>query len=329
MSIGGDVYLAITIDVEEDNWSNYGTAPVLTNIPRLLELQRLFDRYEVKPTYLITYPVASDKSSVTMLRKIMEDGRCEIGAHLHPWYTPPFDEEKTVRNTMLFNLPKELQYKKIASLHEKIFENFKMEPVTFRSGRWGFDQTVAENIHRLGYKVDTSVSPYMNWEKYNGPDFSSRSPMPEILYMDKTRDPGSSILEVPATIGFFQSNFDGCNAWLNTISNSKLKHFRLAGILDKLKLINKVWLSPESDDGDKMIRLAKTFVKKKYSILNMFFHSPSLQNGLTPFTKTKQEEAELTNRIEKFMIFKEVSNMESIKLSESLHLIVKKGEVHQ
>ena len=140
MSLGGDVYLAITIDVEEDNWSNYGTAPVLTNIPRLLELQRLFDRYAVKPTYLITYPVASDKNSVSMLRKIMEDGRCEIGAHLHPWYTPPFDEEKTVRNTMLFNLPKELQYKKIESLHEKILENFNMEPVTFRSGRWGFDQ---------------------------------------------------------------------------------------------------------------------------------------------------------------------------------------------
>ena len=218
----------------------------------------------------------------------MEDGRCEIGAHLHPWYTPPFEEEKTVRNTMLFNLPKELQYKKIASLHEKIFENFKMEPVTFRSGRWGFDHTVAENIHRLGYKVDTSVSPYMNWEKYHGPDFSDRSPMPEILYMDENRKTGSSILEVPATIGFLQSNFDGCNACLNKISNSKLKYFRLAGILDKLKLINKVWLSPESDDRDKMIGLAKIFLKKKYSILNMFFHSPSLQAWINTLFKDKR-----------------------------------------
>lgn len=328
MSIGGDVYLAITIDVEEDNWSDYGTSPALSNIPRLLELQEVFDRYKVKPTYLITYPVASDRSSVSMLRKIMEDGRCEIGAHLHTWYTPPFDEEKTVKNTMLFNLPQELQYKKVASLHEKIFENFKMEPVTFRSGRWGFDHAVAEIIHRLGYKVDTSVSPYMNWEKYDGPDFSDRSPMTEILHMDKNRDPDSSILEVPVTIGFLQSDFDGCNACLKKISNSSLRHFRLVGILDKLKLINKVWLSPETDDGDKMISLAKTFVKKKYSLLNMFFHSPSLQGGLTPFTKTKQEEVELTNRIERFMKFKEASNMESIKMSESFDLIVKKGEVH-
>ena len=320
MSLGGNMYLAVTIDVEEDNWSNYDSVPTLSNIGRLPELQSVFDKYGVKPTYLISYPVATDGDSVSILRKIMEDGRCEIGAHLHTWNTPPFEEEKTVKNTMLFNLPKELQYRKLESLHEKIVENFHMDPVSFRSGRWGFDQTVAENIHRLGYKVDTSVSPYLNWESYHGPDFSNRSPMPQIVHMGESGSPGSSILEVPATIGFLQGNYDLCNACLKAISGSALRHFHLIGILDKLKIINKVWLSPESDDAGKMIQLAESIKRNNYPILNMFFHSPSLQHGLTHFTKTKEEEEELTSRIEKFLKYKEVLNIESIQLSEYLKI---------
>jgi hypothetical protein len=316
------MYLAITIDVEEDNWSNYDSAPTLSNIGKLPELQRVFDKYGVKPTYLISYPVATDKNSISILRKILDRDRCEIGAHLHTWNTPPFEEEKTVKNTMLFNLSKDLQYRKLESLHAKIAENFKMEPITFRSGRWGFDQTVAENIHRLGYKVDTSVSPYLNWESYHGPDFSNRSPMPQVLQIGKSGRPESGILEVPATIGFLQDNYDRCNARMKAISGSALKHFRLIGILDKLKIINKVWLSPESDDAGKMIRLAESIKRNKYPILNMFFHSPSLQHGLTHFTKTKEEEKELTRRIEKFLEYKAISNIESITMSESLKIRV-------
>ena len=318
------MHLAITIDTEEDNWSDYYSKPVLSNISKIPELQKMFDRYEVKPTYLITYPVATDKNSISILRNIMEEGRCEIGAHLHPWNTPPFEEEKSVKNTMLFNLGKELQYKKLESLHERIFENFRMAPVTFRSGRWGFDQTVAENIQRLGYKVDTSVSPYLNWESYYGPDFSDRSPMPEIVRPGKNGSPDSGVLEVPATIGFLQDNYEFCNACLKGISGSALRHFRLIGLLDKLKIINKVWLSPESDNAEKMIQLAESITRKKYPILNMFFHSPSLQHGLTHFTKTKEEANELTHRIEKFLEFKQRSKMTSIRLSESLNTCVPK-----
>ena len=314
------MYLAITIDVEEDNWSDYNSAPVLSNIGKLTELQTVFDKYYVKPTYLISYPVATDKNSIFILRKILDQGRCEIGTHLHPWNTPPFEEEKTVSNTILFNLSKELQYRKMESLHAKIVENFQMDPVSFRSGRWGFDHTVAENIHRLGYKVDTSVSPYLNWESYHGPDFSNRSPMPQLLQIGKSGGPHSSILEVPATIGFLQDNYDRCNARMKAISGSALRHFRLIGVLDRLNIINKVWLSPESDDAGKMIRLAESIERNKYPILNMFFHSPSLRHGLTHFTKTKEEETELTRRIEKFLEYKALSNIESITMSESLKI---------
>lgn len=315
MSLEGDMYLAITIDVEEDNWSNYDSDPVLSNIGKLSELQKLFDEYHAKPTYLITYPVATDMKSVSLLREIMEDGRCEIGAHVHPWNTPPFEEEKSVKNTMLFNLKGELQYKKIESLHEKILRNFEIEPVTFRAGRWGFDQTVAENMFKLGYKVDCSVSPYINWESYFGPDFSNWSPEIQRLYLEN-QGHNRYLLEIPATIGFLQPNYKLCNKMFNAISNSKLKHIRMIGILDKLKMLNKVWLSPEMSDGMEMIKLANSIKREGYVLLNMFFHSSSLKAGLTPFTKSVEDEKIIMKRIEEFLKKMAINNVKSVTLRE-------------
>jgi hypothetical protein len=319
------MYLAVTIDTEEDNWSNYDSEPVLSNIGKIPELQKLFDRYGVKPNYLISYPVATDKTAISILRGIMEDGRCEIGMHLHTWNTPPFEEEKTAKNTMLSNLDKELQYRKLESLHAKIVENFRFEPLTFRSGRWGFDKTVARNIRRLGYKVDTSVSPYSSWEKYNGPDFSERSPMPQKISIDDGRNQEEWILEVPATIGFLQENFNRCNKVMKTISGTALRHFRLLGILDKLKFLNKVCLSPEPDDAEKMIGLAKSMGRNGYQVLNMFFHSTSLKHGLNHFTKTREDEVELMRRIESFLEYAMKADIRPMKLSESLTLDLRAG----
>jgi hypothetical protein len=315
MSLGGDMHLAITIDVEEDNWSNYDSDPVLSNIGKIYELQKLFDKYHVKPTYLITYPVATDMKSVSLLRKIMEDGRCEIGAHVHPWNTPPFEEEKSVKNTMLFNLKSELQYKKIETLHEKICRNFEFEPVTFRAGRWGFDQTVAENMFKIGYKVDCSVSPYINWQRDHGPDFSIWTPEIKRLYLEN-KNHDHFLLEIPATIGFLQPNFNLCNKMFNTISNSKLKHIRMIGVLDKLNMLNKVWLSPEMSDGMEMIKLANSVKREGYVLLNMFFHSSSLKAGLTPFTKSVEDENIIMKRIEKFLEKMASNNVKSVTLRE-------------
>ena len=40
----------------------------LNNIRRIPRLQDLFDKYGMLPTYLVTYPVASDEESVKILR---------------------------------------------------------------------------------------------------------------------------------------------------------------------------------------------------------------------------------------------------------------------
>lgn len=320
------MYLTVTIDTEEDNWSNYASEPLLSNMEKIPELQKLFDRYGVTPNYLISYPVASDRKSAALLRGIMEDGRCEIGTHLHTWNTPPFEEEKIPRNTMLSNLDEGLQHRKLEALHSRIAENFGIEPVTFRSGRWGFDRTVARTIRRMGYKVDTSISPFSNWEMYHGPDFSEYSPKPHRIAVGDGGGSGDWIVEVPATIGFLQDDYPRCNRRLKAISGSALRRFRILGILDRLRLLNKVCLSPEPETAESMIALAESIRRNGYRVLNLFFHSTSLKHGLNHFTKTADDAAQLLTRIERFLEYAAKSGVRPIKLSQAPDLDLQEGK---
>ena len=313
------MYFIITIDVEEDNWGDFENKNTsLLHINKLIKLQEIFDRYRIKPTYLLTYPVAIDRNAISILRKIVEDKRCEIGTHLHPFNTPPFEEEKNNYNSMLCNLPKDLQYKKIELLHETIYKSFGVEPVSFRSGRWACDGNVLENLSKLNYIADSSVTPYTNWSSDQGPDYSRISPKAYKILVNSNSD--SYIMEIPATIGYLQAGFDVRNKILRTVSNGGLQKLRIPGILDRMKIINKIWLSPEVTEWEKMVGLAKTMEKEGYEVLNMFFHSPSLMAGCTPFTKTEKEVEEFIHRIEKFLEFAVLNNLPSITLSEYARL---------
>ena len=56
--------LVVTIDTEEDNWGSLRlTHYSFDNIARIPALQEMFDRFNVKPTYLMTYPVATDENT--------------------------------------------------------------------------------------------------------------------------------------------------------------------------------------------------------------------------------------------------------------------------
>jgi hypothetical protein len=311
--------LVITIDTEEDNWIQYSaTENPVENLDRIFDLQMLFDAFGVKPTYLISYPAATNPRSVAILRQILEGGNCEIGAHCHPWNTPPFEEEINEHHSMLCNLPEELQYRKLENLHEAIYRNFKVVPVSFRAGRWGFGTDVARSLCRLGYRVDTSLTPYENWAVYQGPDFSGYDPQPFRFDSEglSARRKERGLLEVPATIGFLQGDFSFCQRLKRIIEVGIFKNFHLLGILGRLRLLNKVWLSPEFADADLMIRLARRMMEKRFTCLNMSFHSTSLMAGLSPFVRSKEEETGFLRRIESFLIFAVDAGLKPMTLAE-------------
>jgi hypothetical protein len=318
------VQVYITIDTEEDQWGEYVTTGAsVDNVTKIPMLQQLFDRFGAIPTYLINYPVVMNDKAQQIITKIYYDGRCGIGMHCHPWNTPPFKEELSNHNSMLCNLPYDLVYEKLHTLHQTIVDYWGITPLCFRAGRWGFGESVARSIHELGYKVDTSVSPFINWSEYGGPDYSNA---PNNQYLFNTDNILSAnihgtLLEVPPTIGFFQDDFNRC-AWLRKwVLSSKLSKYYLIGILDKLKVLNFRWLTPELCSGKDMIRLSKTFIRKGSMYLNMSFHSTSLVPGLGSFVKTESDLEYFMKIIESFLGFAYENGFEFASLDEAVEIM--------
>lgn len=312
--------LIVTIDTEEDNWSPYSpTGYTVRNIERLPALQDLFTAYDIRPTYLVTYQVVTHPGAAAVLESLLRSGHCEIGAHCHPWSTPPFTEPAITRNSMLCNLPAELAAAKLRNLHAAIVSRLGVTPTSFRSGRWGYSQAVARTLFELGYRVDTSVTAYTDWRYCIGPDYSHMPPAPYLFAPDEVLRPRADgpMLQVPATVGYLQRNFALRNALTNTIRRSPLRRLRLLGILDRLGWLNKVWLSPENATGAQMIALARRMRDEGYPLLNLFFHSSTLMAGLTPFVRDRADEERFRERIRQFLAFAQAEGFESITLSEA------------
>jgi hypothetical protein len=300
------VKVYITIDTEEDQWGEYVTkGSSVDNVAMIPKLQQVFDHFGAIPTYLINYPVVMNDKARQIIKQIYDDGRCGIGMHCHPWNTPPFKEELSNHNSMLCNLPYDLVYEKLQTLHHAINLYWEVAPICFRAGRWGFGESVARCIDELGYKVDTSVSPFINWSEYGGPDYSNAPTDQYIFHTDNILSANihGTLLEVPPTIGFFQDNFQRC-AWLRKWAlSSKISKYYLIGILDKLRVLNFRWLTPELCDGKDMIRLSRTFIQKGNRYLNMSFHSTSLVPGLGTFVRTETDLNNFMKHIESFLLF--------------------------
>ena len=317
------VKVFITIDTEEDCWGKYScTDNPVTNIFRLPILQDLFDQYGAIPTYLINYPVVKSEKASAVLQGIYDSGRCEIATHCHPWNTPPFEEEVNPYNSMSCNLPEELIMKKLEVLHEKIGHRFKVTPACFRSGRYAFSPSLARSIHKLGYKVDTSVTPFLDWSGDHGPnfiDFSAQS-----YYFDpddilRDREDGA-LFEVTPSIGFFQKNAILCNSVRKSLLRKPFSWLHFSGILDRMHLLNLRWLSPEESTGSDIISLSKRFLERRHPFLNMSFHSTNLLPGKGPFVNNQQELDGFLQRIEMFLRFAVERGLTFAPLSAALEV---------
>ncbi|MEQ8767935.1 MAG: hypothetical protein RL885_28785 [Planctomycetota bacterium] len=122
--------LIVTIDTEADmpGWRPKGEV-TLENLRYLPKLQDLFESYGVPPTYLITYPVARSREATEYLRELQERGGCEIGAHLHPWTTPPLENGEALDNRHPHHLPPDRQREKLRVLTDAIAQALGERPI--------------------------------------------------------------------------------------------------------------------------------------------------------------------------------------------------------
>ncbi|HXT70288.1 MAG TPA: polysaccharide deacetylase family protein [Vicinamibacterales bacterium] len=289
--------LFVIVDTEEEfDWA----APFarenvsVTAIPETARLQKVAAGYGLKPTYVVDYPVASTPSSAGTLAGFAADGQCYIGAHLHPWVTPPFEEPLTREMSFACNLGADLERAKIEALTEAIQTRMHVRPRVYKAGRYGFGPGTARILESLGYDVDTSVIPHMDFSPEKGPDFSGFSVRPG-SFGSRRR-----LLELPCTLDYIGAARRFGEPLHRAASARFLEPVRAVGILARTGMLNKVMLSPEGNTLDEMTALTRALVADGVRTFALTFHSPSLKPGCTRYVRDAAERDAFVATIDRY-----------------------------
>jgi hypothetical protein len=296
------MHLLVGIDTEGDNqWDAAARAnQTFENIYALPRLHALFARHGVRPTYVITYPVAGDARSAEVLRGLQAGGDCEIGAHHHAWETPPCTAEDVRRHPYASSLPLQQFEDQLAHLTDAVEAAVGRRPVSYRSGRFGFSPAHVAALERLGYEVESSVAPLFYEAHKRGPDFVEAPLRPYFLSYDSATRPGTSaVLEVP------------CSAALNRRLPRRLQYlyaraprpYTTRRVLRKLGIARVRWLRPSYSPLADMTSLARDLADAKEPVLNLLFHSSEAIVGGSPYNRTDAELAAFCDRLERFFEF--------------------------
>jgi hypothetical protein len=294
--------LQVIIDAEEEfDWS----APfdrrniAVENLAHQEKAQRIFERYGVRPTYVVDYAVASQEQGFAPMRAIMARDTADIGAHLQPWVNPPFDDaiEETdrVRSSFPGNLPAALEHAKLRMLTEAIERNFGKRPTVYRAGRYGLGPTSFETLEALGYEIDASVLPRIDLSDKHGPDFTAVGTDPFWFGAGRKR------LGIPLSVGFtgFMARH---HRMLDPFVNNKLvEAARIKAAASRFGVFDRVCLSPEGFTLAEQKRLTRQLLARGQRLFNLSYHSPSLLPGSTPYVRSEDELAQFLERLEAYL----------------------------
>jgi len=253
------------------------------------------------------------------------DGRAEIGAHLHSWTTPPFKDREGFRHNdpnhaFAHELPYEVIFEKIKNLTELISESFGIKARSFRSGRYGFNQTVAGILAENEYLVDSSVTPYISWKAHKGipggcggADFLENKPYPYRYSFGS-----ETLLEIPITILptlFPLNKYERLSRYYfrNVDKSIFLRFFRKMFFSDQ-----PLWLRPHTlMDMQLFCMLINEAEKVKLPYLVMMFHSSELMPGCSKYRPDGESVEKLYELLKDIFNKLQDKRIESVTLKEA------------
>lgn len=266
---------AVFVDCEEEfDWS----APFdrahrsTTAMHAFPDAHRRFMAAGVGLTCLVDYPIATDPVAVDMLHAVVADGRSAIGAQLHPWVNPPYDEQVNGRNSFPGNLPLAQQQAKIEALNAAIQQSFGTRPLAFRAGRYGLGPDSWTLLEAAGYRLSTSVRARYDYSVQGGPDYR---------HIDNEAWRSGGLVELPLTT-VFTGRLRRAGAGLYTAAG---RMPRGRGLLARTNLLHRVALTPEDMPIAQTLEAVEIAIGEGVRLLTFSFHSPSLEPGHTPYVR--------------------------------------------
>lgn len=256
----------ITIDTESDNQWDYGREQTTLNAQFIPRFQELCERFSLMPTYLVDYSMGQNQFLVEYLRDRNNSGLCEIGMHLHAWNTPPYHNLDSTPNARpyLIEYPDAIMEEKIKTLNNLLCDQFNTVPVSHRAGRWAMNDIYIEKLSKLGYLIDCSYTPGVNWEntkgaKCGGSDYSKIKN--EVIKIGKNKE----MIEVPVSL---------LNLHILNLRGNLPKE------IVKAVLGRNVWLRPAINSNYEIMKLLSC-LKTDYTEFMM--HSSELMPGGSPY----------------------------------------------
>ena len=301
--------IIITIDTEGDNQWDPALPRSTENIRFIPRFQELCDRYRFPPTYLCTYDVVSAPSFDEILLPLDASRRAEIGAHLHPWTTPPFSQWDRSDTVAAYpsELPTGIFGRKLECLTSLIANKLGRPPRSYRAGRWGLSAAHIPVLLQLGYIVDCSVTPLVSWAdpgaRERGQDFSEAPARPYFMaWGDPAREGASGLLEVPVTIVC-------TNAWMrrSRLLRAVYRRYRKTApgrLMNRMFLVAPRWFRPFSDmTVPRLKAVYETARHLDLPIVEMMFHSSELMPNGSPHNPTAESVDRLYDRLEEVFTF--------------------------
>jgi hypothetical protein len=272
----------ITVDTEEEfDWEApfERSGHTTVTVPKLERFQQFAEKFGIKPVYFIDYSIIESDEAVAFLKRAVSAGIATVGAHLHPWVTPPFEEQVNNYNSFAGNLPVELEERKLVALRDAIAEKIGVLPTAYRAGRYGIGPQTVEILQRLGFEIDSSIRSRFDYSSASGPDFTKIGSEPFWWHGE------NQLLEVPLTTvysGMFrkQPNF------LAKIMN---RYPVANAVFARSKILDRIPLTPEGVSARETKEAIDVALDDDVRLLVFSFHSPSLSAGHTPYVRTSED----------------------------------------
>lgn len=272
----------LTVDTEEEfDWNKpiERSGHTVHTIARLARFQEFCENAGICPIYLIDYPIATSPAAAEILREPLAQGRAEVGVQLHPWVSPPHDEDVTEYNTFAGNLPADLERAKFDRLRRAIEDNFGKTPLIYRAGRYGVGPNTAQILADGGIAIDTSARSEFDYSFAGGPNFRGLPITPWWIDADRR------LMELPLT-----TVYSGMLRQLGPWLYPRLWRVpRLRGVLSRLGIMERIPLTPEGVTLDEALRGIDIALDMALPVLVFSFHSPSLAPGYTPYVRSEDD----------------------------------------
>ncbi|MEB7544477.1 polysaccharide deacetylase family protein [Enterobacter huaxiensis] len=274
----------ITIDTEGDNlWQNHRVIKT-ENARYLARFQALCERFGFKPVWLTNYEMAIEPVFIEFAKDVIARGTGEVGMHLHAWNSPPEHDltgDDWRWQPYLVEFSDAVMREKVLFMTRLLEETFQTKMLSHRAGRWAFDSRYARLLVELGYQVDCSVTPRVNWRNAKGAPQGSGGTnyqhFPDRAYfidIDNISQAGkSTLLEVPMSIQYKHP------AWLNAV---KQGYDRLRG---KYRSPSVNWLRPSGGNAAEMIKVAQQCLSQGNDYVEFMLHSSEFMPGGSPTFK--------------------------------------------